>query len=99
MPGRKIAIFVHGCFWHQHQGCGFAKLPTSNENFWRQKFDQNKRRDMLAMAALIDSGWRILTVWECATRTNESTSSLRIRMREWIESEAPLGEITSATQT
>lgn len=95
MPGRKIAIFVHGCFWHQHQGCKFAKLPASNENFWRHKFDENKRRDLLALAALKDSGWRILTVWECATRTKESTDSFGMRIREWIESDCVLMEIPS----
>lgn len=61
----KIALFVHGCFWHQH-GCRKISIPASNMAFWKQKLDRNIERDAENSSALIDQGWRVLIVWECA---------------------------------
>lgn len=92
-PGRKIVVFVHGCFWHQHPSCRFAKLPSSNTNFWRNKLEGNTERDERAAAALLSMGWRVLTVWECATRNPLILKSLGLRIREWIDGAEPKGEI------
>ncbi|MCE8006412.1 very short patch repair endonuclease [Aestuariivita sp.] len=64
-PSRKLVVFVHGCFWHQHSGCKRAKLPETRADFWRQKMKANVDRDAAAMGALKDAGWTALVVWEC----------------------------------
>ncbi|HEX8573561.1 MAG TPA: very short patch repair endonuclease [Allosphingosinicella sp.] len=64
-PGRKKAIFIHGCFWHGHDGCPLSRLPKTRSAFWEQKIGTNKRRDRAKAAALTESGWRVFTVWQC----------------------------------
>ena len=66
-PGRRKALFVHGCFWHRHQGCRKTTMPKTRAMFWRRKFDDNVRRDERVIAALRDLGWDVLVVWECET--------------------------------
>lgn len=63
--GRKKIIFVHGCFWHRHDGCPLARIPKSNTAFWAQKLEANSERDARNLAALRELGWRVLVVWEC----------------------------------
>ncbi|MCJ8190712.1 very short patch repair endonuclease [Sphingomicrobium aestuariivivum] len=65
--GRKKAVFVHGCFWHQHLDpkCPISRKPSSNTEFWDQKFATNRARDERHEAALKDLGWDVLTIWEC----------------------------------
>ena len=67
LPGRRVALFVHGYFWHRHVGCFKASVPKSNVAFWRAKFAVNVRRDRRTTRALRRDGWRVLTVWECQT--------------------------------
>jgi DNA mismatch endonuclease, patch repair protein len=67
-PGRQKAIFVHGCFWHQHSGCRRATVPKSNRTFWRSKFARNAERDAEQLAAIRKRGWRALVIWECETK-------------------------------
>jgi DNA mismatch endonuclease (patch repair protein) len=62
---RRIAVFVHGCFWHRHRGCRYAYRPKSNRAFWKRKFEANVKRDREVGRALRKLGWRILIVWEC----------------------------------
>ena len=93
LPGKKVAIFVHGCFWHRHKGCGLAKLPASNTDFWLKKLDGNVDRDRKAIEALNLSGWRVLTVWECATRDRELAPELGHYFSEWLEGGERVGEI------
>ena len=66
-PTRK-AIFVHGCFWHRHEGCAKASMPKTRQDFWREKFDRNVDRDRRSEGQLRALGWDVLTVWECETR-------------------------------
>lgn len=70
LPKWNAAIFVHGCFWHRHAGCSLATTPSTRTEFWKQKFDANVERDSRNKENLIDAGWRVATVWECAIRTN-----------------------------
>lgn len=63
--GRKLAIFVHGCFWHRHACKAGAKMPTTNAEYWVRKFDRNVSRDKIALRSLKISGWSVLTLWEC----------------------------------
>jgi DNA mismatch endonuclease (patch repair protein) len=75
LPKHRAAIFVHGCFWHRHAGCGKATMPKTRVEFWREKFDRNVTRDQEKEQALINAGWRVLTVWECETRRPETLTS------------------------
>lgn len=68
-PGRRKAIFVHGCFWHSHR-CPRGSRPKSNRPFWTKKLDTNKKRDTRNRRRLTALGWRSLVLWECEVRTN-----------------------------
>ncbi|WP_432471793.1 very short patch repair endonuclease [Amphritea sp. HPY] len=65
LPGRKLCIFVNGCFWHQHQGCYLASKPKTNSKYWSEKFKANKLRDKRNEHDLRDMGWRVEVIWEC----------------------------------
>lgn len=65
---RGWAVFVHGCYWHRHGGCGRASVPKRNVAFWTAKFAANVARDARARAALRRRGFRVLVIWECQTR-------------------------------
>lgn len=65
LPKHKVAIFVNGCFWHQHPHCPKAKRPESNQDFWEKKLNENTRRDSLCHERLKKLGWRVLIIWEC----------------------------------
>lgn len=93
MQGCKIAIFVHGGFWHFHHGCRFAKMPTTCPDFWKVKLEANVERDRRAVEKLKALGWRALCVWECAMRDAEIAANLQVAMSSWIESGEPLGKI------
>lgn len=95
LPGAKIAIFVHGCFWHVHQGCRFAAIPATRPEFWKAKLQGNVERDEGSIAKLAMLGWRVLVVWECATRSAEAATLCGAVIR-WIEEGADYGEIGSA---
>lgn len=69
LPKHRSVIFVHGCFWHAHVGCNNFQIPKSRPEFWIAKIKTNGDRDHRAMAALCDAGWRVLVVWQCATRS------------------------------
>lgn len=98
MPSRKIVIFVHGCFWHRHQGCRYAKLPATRPDFWKAKLEANVERDRNAVEKLQALGWRVLCVWECATRGTEAVASLQYAMSSWIESGEALCEISAPSR-
>lgn len=61
----RVAVFVHGCFWHRHPGCAKATSPKNNASVWASKFASNVRRDAAAIDALTSLGWRVVVVWEC----------------------------------
>lgn len=77
LPKYRSVIFVHGCFWHHHDNCGKAKLPTSNTEFWRTKIFKNVERDYAKSAELIKLGWRVLVIWECETKNGSFEKKLR----------------------
>ncbi|MDO8400517.1 MAG: very short patch repair endonuclease [Bradyrhizobium sp.] len=70
-PSRKKALFVHGCFWHAHQGCKVANIPKSRTEFWQAKFQRNIERDKLNKRALRRLGWSTLTVWKCQIKRED----------------------------
>ena len=68
-PGRKLAIFVHGCFWHRCPKCALG-LPKSNVEYWTEKFERNVERDRKKEIELMELGWRVYTLWECGIDEN-----------------------------
>ena len=77
---RRKAIFVHGCFWHQHPGCREGRPPGSNTSYWRPKLARNVERDDAAFAALAAAGWQTLIIWECEI----SDPSLKQRLCDFL---------------
>lgn len=70
LPKYRVAIFVHGCFWHRHAGCRYATTPANNAERWKLKFDANIDRDARKENLLREAGWRVITVWECELKRN-----------------------------
>ena len=64
----RVAVFVHGCFWHRHLHCRFATTPSTRPEFWQTKFAANMARDQRNENLLVEMGWTVLTVWECDLR-------------------------------
>lgn len=95
MPGLRVAIFVHGCFWHAHRGCRFAKTPETRREFWAEKLSRNVQRDLESREALLNAGWRVLVVWECATRRQVGRRpDIVSPLIDWIQDETNrVGEI------
>lgn len=65
----KTVIFIHGCFWHGHDGCSYFKMPKSREEYWAEKIRRNRLRDSLDVQRLTAMGWKVIVVWECELRT------------------------------
>lgn len=61
----KIAIFIHGCFWHGHEGCKNFRIPRTNREFWQKKIESNKLRDEKVLKMLENEGWKVFVIWEC----------------------------------
>lgn len=72
LPKRKTVVFVHGCFWHAHQGCRYFRIPATRTEFWEHKLAANAARDARQVEQLLVMGWRVLVVWECALRNNNA---------------------------
>ncbi len=70
-PGRKIAIFVNGCFWHHHEGCKYATTPKSNVEYWQTKFERNQARDKRTQEQLVSEGWKVVVIWECELKKDK----------------------------
>ena len=73
-PRHRLAVFVHGCFWHRHPNCRRATTPATNITKWIEKFEQNSLRDARSKAELEALGWSVLIIWECATRSEETVA-------------------------
>ena len=75
ISSRRVAVFIHGCFWHRHPGCRKTTMPASGEEFWRDKFAATVERDAIAHGALRRAEWGVLVIWECEV-TPEGLSTL-----------------------
>jgi len=84
LPKYRTAIFVHGCFWHRHEGCRNATTPSTRTEFWQEKFDGNVERDKRNTAALEAAGWTVITVWECDLKADADriVDKLSTKIRE-----------------
>lgn len=78
LPKHRTAVFVHGCFWHQHSGCRKATIPQNNRDYWERKLRRNVDRDRNVREELAERGWRVLTLWECEIPREET--ALRERL-------------------
>lgn len=76
--GKKVAVFIHGCFWHSCPHCQ-PRRPTANKKFWMEKLDRNVERDMRKTRALRKVGWRVITVWECRLKKNPQAQVRRVQ--------------------
>ena len=83
-PRLKLALFVHGCFWHGHD-CRFFRLPATRREFWHSKIECNRANDRKAVDALLGSGWRVYVVWECAVRgAGKDIEGVVRRLGAWL---------------
>ncbi|MCW4148547.1 very short patch repair endonuclease [Halomonas sp. 18H] len=76
LPRFRLAIFVHGCFWHRHSRCFYATSPATRKEFWRKKLEGNVTRDLRQQKALIEQGWRVLVIWECGVRHSDRLNEI-----------------------
>lgn len=79
-PRHRVALFVHGCYWHRHPDCRYTTVPSSNTEFWTTKFSTNVERDARKTRELEEAGWRVAVIWECETR-DQSTLPALVRAR------------------
>lgn len=82
MAGRRLAIFVHGCFWHGHDCARGARAPKANADYWRGKIARNRARDLETQAKLEALGWRVVILWECDLKDE---ASLRARLQDLLQ--------------
>lgn len=87
---RRVAVFVHGCFWHQHPdpSCKLARMPKSKLDFWRPKLEGNRLRDVKVRGELEAQGWSVVEVWECQTGAQD-LKTLAARLRQMLLVSAP----------
>ena len=76
LPKYKTIIFVHGCFWHFHENCRYAVMPSSNVDFWEKKLNWNRLRDERNKKILSDMGWNVIVVWECQLKKDKRDQTL-----------------------
>lgn len=85
-PGKGAVLFVHGCFWHRHPGCEKATTPSSNVDFWMQKFERTMERDRNNIRRLTDQGWRVGVIWECQIGKAPSQELIE-EVKQFLESD------------
>jgi len=90
----RVAVFVHGCFWHRHN-CNYFKLPKTNTEFWKNKISANVQRDIEVIRQITDIGYRVLVIWECSFkgRNKERLDSLFESIILWIRLDERTSEI------
>lgn len=77
LPKYKTVIFVHGCFWHGHEGCKYYVVPKTRTEWWLNKIQGNATNDTKAETVLITSGWKIIKIWECELKANAKNEVLQ----------------------
>lgn len=94
LPKYKAVINIHGCFWHGHD-CKFFKVPSTRTDFWLTKINGNRSRDGFQREALLEQGWRVLTIWECALRSKkpDNLRSIIDQISTWLVSQSSTLEI------
>ena len=68
---KKIAIFIHGCFWHGHNvGCRYSHVAQSRKEYWEKKIERTRQRDIIHEKELLAAGWQVVTIWECQIKNS-----------------------------
>lgn len=97
LPRWNAVVLVHGCFWHGHQGCRYFRLPKTRPEWWAAKIKANVARDARSEQQLLDAGWRVAVVWECALRAHPDHTLAALEA--FIRSDAPSAEFAEAVVT
>ena len=99
LPKYRAVIFVHGCFWHGHD-CHLFKWPKTRPEFWAAKIGRNHDVDRRSMVALMEAGWRVATVWECALKgkTRLQLEDVVASLERWLRSDEPGLQIEGAPE-
>lgn len=94
LPRYNAIVFVHGCFWHGHN-CHLFRLPSARQEFWEEKIGENRTRDQRQHTALLEAGWRVATLWECALkgRTRVPLPEVVTTCSFWLKSDQQVLEI------
>ena len=77
LPKYKTAIFIHGCFWHGHEGCKYYVVPKTRTDWWLNKINANATNDIKAASTLHQSGWRVIVIWECELKVPKASDTLK----------------------
>ena len=85
LPRYRVAIFVHGCFWHRHTGCKYTTVPKTHVEKWQNKFEENIQRDGCIEKKLLANGWNVAVIWECWSKRKLDISWLC----SWIKHPIP----------
>ena len=88
LRSRKVAVFTHGCYWHQHEDCKLAYSDRNYEDKWLKKFEANRQRDQRVLEQLTEQGWRVAVIWECVTRNNDIFANEINSLHNWIQSQS-----------
>ena len=78
LPKYKTVIFVHGCFWHGHKGCKYAKLPETRKSFWYEKIRRNMELDSINKKTLRKRGWTIIEIWQCQLKKHGAIKLIKV---------------------
>jgi len=89
LPGRRLALFVQGCFWHGHDCARGARVPKQNRDYWVGKVERNRTRDLKTHAALTALGWRVEPIWECELKDG---AALERRLAQLLSPAPPVGQ-------
>lgn len=82
LPKYKTVIFIHGCFWHGHEGCRYFVVPKTRTEWWLNKINTNINKDSASVSRLLEAGWKVLTLWECDLRKNKAEATLSGLLKE-----------------
>ena len=94
----RTAIFINGCFWHQHEGCKAYSTPKTNTEFWQTKFKRNKERDERVREELRAMGWRTMVIWECQLKADTIEPTMTEAARLLDEAKAEWGKARGKTR-
>lgn len=97
-PKRRAVIFIHGCYWHRHEGCRYATTPATNTEFWASKFAGNVARDARNVRDLRSAGWRVGIIWECALKGDRGDEAIAC-VAEFLEEDWLIFEFPKPIET
>lgn len=98
MKARRIVVFVHGCFWHRHEGCRYASLPKTRREFWESKFAANVARDEKVYGELVEEGWTVHVVWECEVKRGTYLEPLLSVLEQRVGEDCRLGKAQPSSE-